>query len=87
MTSNLAQVSKTKKMAQKIGKLSTTEQAKLQKMYMSGPAASWSARILQEASKLPKAKSDTFLETKSCPYKAPTHSTGIPSPLSNCLRN
>ena len=62
MTSNLAQVLKAKKMARRIGKLSTTEQAKLEKMYTSGSAAYGSARNLQEASKKPKAKIDTFLQ-------------------------
>ena len=62
MTSSLAQVLKAKKMARRIGKLPTTEQAKLEKMYMSGPAAYGSARNLQETSKMPKAKNDTFLQ-------------------------
>ena len=62
MTSNLAQVLKTKKMARGIGKLSTTEQAKLKKLYTSGPAAYGSPRNLQETSKKPKAKIDIFLQ-------------------------
>ena len=64
MTSNLAQVLKTKKMARRIGKLSTTELAKLEKLYTSGPAAYGSARNLQETSKMPEAKIDTFLQQK-----------------------
>ena len=62
MTSNLAQVLKAEKMARRIEKLSTTEQAKLEKVYTSGPAAYGSARKLQETSKMPKAKIDTFLQ-------------------------
>ena len=61
MTSNLAQVLKAKKMARRIGKFSTTEQAKLEKMYTSGPAAYGSARNLQETSKVPKTEINTFL--------------------------
>ena len=69
MTSNLAQVLKVKKMARRIGKLSTTEQAKLEKMYTSGPAAYGSARNLQATSKMPKAKIDTFLQQKDAHTK------------------
>ena len=69
MASNLAQVLKAKKMARKIGKLSATEQAKLEKIYTSGPAAYGSARNLQETSKMPKAKIDTFLQQKDAHTK------------------
>ena len=51
-------------MSRRIGKLSTTEQAKLGKMYTSGPAAYGSARNFQGTSKMPKAKIDTFLQQK-----------------------
>ena len=64
MTSNLAQFEKAKKTTRSIGNRSTTEQAKLEKMYTSGPAACGSARNLQETSKMPKAKIDTFLQQK-----------------------
>ena len=64
MTSNLPQVLRAKKMARNTGKLSTTEQAKLEKMYTSGPAAYGSSRNLQETSKIPKTKIDTFLQQK-----------------------
>ena len=64
MTSNLAQVLKAKKMARRIGKLSATEQAKLEKMYTSGPAAYGSARNLLETSKMPKAKIAFFYNKK-----------------------
>ena len=56
-------------MARRIGKLSTTEQAKLEKLYTSGPAAYGSARNLQETSKMPKAKIDTFLQQKDAHTK------------------
>ena len=69
MTSNLAQVLKAKKMARRIGKVSKTEQAKLEKMYTSGPAAYGSARNLQEASKMPIAKIATFLQQKDAHTK------------------
>ena len=69
MTSNLAQVLKVKKMARRIGKLSTTERAKLEKMFTSGPAAYESARNLQATSKMPKAKIDTFLQQKDAHTK------------------
>ena len=51
-------------MARNTGKLSTTEQAMLEKMYTSGPAAYGSSRNLQETSKIPKTKIDTFLQQK-----------------------
>ena len=53
-------------MARRIGKLSATEQAKLEKMYT---AAYGSARSLQETSKMPKAKIDTFLQQKDAHTK------------------
>ena len=56
-------------MARRIGKHSTTEQAKLEKMYTSGPAAYGSARNLQATSKMPKAKIDTFLQQKDAHTK------------------
>ena len=56
-------------MARRIGRLSTTEQAKLEKMYTSGPAAYGSAKNLQETSKMPKAKIDTFLQQKDAHTK------------------
>ena len=56
-------------MARRIGKLSATEQAKLEKMYTSGPAAYGSARNLQATSKMPKAKIDTFLQQKDAHTK------------------
>ena len=69
MTSNLAKVLKAKKMARRIGKLSTTEQANLEKLYTSGPAAYGRARNLREASKMPKAKIDAFLQHKDAHTK------------------
>ena len=56
-------------MARRIGKLSATDQAKLEKMYTSGPAAYGSARNLQATSKMPKAKIDTFLQQKDAHTK------------------
>ena len=56
-------------MARRIGRLSTTEQAMLEKLYTSGPAAYGSARNLQETSKMPKAKIDTFLLQKDAHTK------------------
>ena len=56
-------------MARRIGKLSTTEQVNLERMYTSGPAAYGSARNLQETSKMPKAKIDTFLQQKDARTK------------------
>ena len=69
MTSNLAQVLKAKKMARRIGKLLTSEIAKLEKMYTSGPAAYGSARNLHKTSKMPKTKIDTFLQQKDAHTK------------------
>ena len=65
----MAKVLKAKKMARRIGKFSTIEQANLEKMYTSGPAAYGSARNLQETSKMPKAKIDTFLQQKEAHTK------------------
>ena len=48
MSSNLAQVLKVNKMARRVGKLSATEQAKLEEMYTSGPAAYGSVRNLRD---------------------------------------
>ena len=69
MTSNLAQVLKAEKMARRTGKFSTTEHAKLEKMYTSGPAAYGSAKNWQETSKMPKTKIDTFLQQKDAHTK------------------
>ena len=68
MISNLAEVLEAKKMGRRIGKLSTTDQAKLEKMYTSGPAANGSAKNLQETSKMPKTKIDIFC-IKKMPFQ------------------
>ena len=69
MTSNLALVFKAKKMARRIAKLATTEHSKLEKLYTSRLAAYGSARNLQETSKVPESKFDTFLQQKEAHTK------------------
>ena len=56
---------KVKKQPRKNGRVSTTERRKLESLYTSGPAAYGSSSNLRKASKLSKAKVDSFLQQKN----------------------